>query len=833
MRKRLFLIILSLVLAVSGVSCNATDKSEQTNVQPTVSFWTPYSTEKIMRDVTYSNRQDAPVLKYEMAKNEVEGAQFIITPLSNYKVKSFNVKVSDLICGDNVISKNNISVYLEKYVRITEQINRNNAYGVGFVPDPLLPFDKAVEYNENKIEGVNQGIYVTVKTEKDTVAGTYVGTCKVDIDGKKEFNIPIKVIVWDFAISDEVHTKSLFDIWGGYMMNYELENTPEMYDLYEAALNEYNLSATSLNVQDGTLDEVIEEFIDKAIVATNNSKVTAYDIPTTYFEGINNDALTNRVKLFKAVAKASTEDCCLFDKMVLYFGTMIDEPQLDDDRKALVNPVINSVELSKVQTVEELEEEGFFNTLDKDYAEHLKERILKIPNILTGPYEEEYVDGGATYCPLFDEFSTEEKRAVYADQQQKNGELWWYGCTGPCYPFPTYHLDDHLLGARVLNWMMYDYNIDGNLYWCVNEVDTHSSSIYDEVNPEHMNGDGYLFYPGINYGIRGPIGSMRLQTIRDGIEDYEYIYELEKLTKGLSEYYGEEISAKAMLQSTLDKMYSNVYYSVDNANFYSARSEIADMISSCTAEDKFVSKGIEYIGENATINFNVNKDYTVSVNGQTISGTTCGQGKTYSYTIKMDKAENFFSIVLNKGAESKTYTIDAGGRAVIVADFAKETDVATVKGNGENIIISQVNAESWAGSEDVLKAEINSVFDPENPLDNITYRPELTIKTADIDFDMNKLSSIKVRIYNESGREIKVRFIMRTNTGLENEMLVMNLKSGWNTLNIDGIAEENWSGLNSITRIIFRFDNTENNENKVAMPKQVVYLSQILAQYTR
>ena len=318
-----------------------------------------------------------------------------------------------------------------------------------------------------------------------------------------------------------------------------------------------------------------------------------------------------------------------------------------------------------------------------------------------------------------------------------------------------------------------------------------------------------------------------------GIEDYEYIYELEKLTKGLSEYYGEEISAKAMLQSTLDKMYSNVYYSVDNANFYSARSEIADMISSCTAEEKFVSKGIEYIGENATINFNVNKDYTVSVNGQTISGTTCGQGKTYSYTIKMDKAENFFSIVLNKGAESKTYTIDAGGRAVIVADFAKETDVATVKGNGENIIISQVNAESWAGTEDVLKAEINSVFDPENPLDNITYRPELTIKTADIDFDMNKLSSIKVRIYNESGREIKVRFIMRTNTGLENEMLVMNLKSGWNTLNIDGIAEENWSGLNSITRIIFRFDNTENNENKVAMPKQVVYLSQILAQYTR
>lgn len=829
MKKRIFLIVLSFILALSCVSCNK-DRAKGGG-EPSVTLWTPYATQKIMRDRSYTVT-GSPVLEYEMAKNETEGAQFIITPQNGYKVKSFTVEVSDLTNGSDTISKDDISVYLEKYVLITEQLNANDAYGVGYMPDPLLPFDKAVEYKENTVEGVNQGVYITIKTGKDTAAGTYTGDCKINIDGKN-YTIPIKAEVWDFAITDEVHTRSLFDIWGRYLMNCELENSPEMYDLYEAALNEYGLSATSLNAQGSTMDEIIDDFIEKAIEATENPKVTAYDIPTSYFEGISEEACANRVTLFKEMAKASTEDCCLFDKVILYFGTMIDEPQFDPAREALVNPVIESIELSKTQTIEELEEEGFFNGLDAEYAEHLKERIRKIPNILTGPYEEDYIDGGATYCPLFDEFSTEQDRAIYADQKQKNGELWWYGCTGPCYPWPTYHIDDHLLGARVLNWMMYDYDIDGNLYWCVNEIDTHASSIYDEVNPEHMNGDGYLFYPGVNYGIEGPIGSMRLQTIRDGIEDYEYIYQLELLTQSLSEYYDEEVSAKAMISSILDQMYSNVYYVPDDGNFYSARSEIATVISSCTSDEKFVSKGVEYNGENATVSFNASGDYSVKVNGESINGDKQGEGRTYSYTMKLDKDENVFEIVLSKDGKETTYTVNAGGKTVLVTDFSTEEDAAAVTGNGENITLESVSAADWAGGETALKAIINSVFDPEDPLASLTYRPELTVMTADIGLVLEKLSSVKIRLYNDSGMTIPVSFIMKTNTGIENEMLVMNLLPGWNTINVDGISEANWSGLSSVTRIILRFNNTENNDNQAAMPTQTVYISQILAQYTK
>ena len=52
------------------------------------------------------------------------------------------------------------------------------------------------------------------------------------------------------------------------------------------------------------------------------------------------------------------------------------------------------------------------------------------------------------------------------------------------------------------------------------------------------NGDGYILYPGRKYGIHGPIGTMRLEMIRDGQEDYEYLYILEELLKGYNEKFG-------------------------------------------------------------------------------------------------------------------------------------------------------------------------------------------------------------------------------------------------------------------------------------------------------
>jgi hypothetical protein len=43
-----------------------------------------------------------------------------------------------------------------------------------------------------------------------------------------------------------------------------------------------------------------------------------------------------------------------------------------------------------------------------------------------------------------------------------------------------------------------------------------------------LNGDGLLIYPGLEAGVDGPLASLRLKNIREGAQDFEYLYLLEK-----------------------------------------------------------------------------------------------------------------------------------------------------------------------------------------------------------------------------------------------------------------------------------------------------------------
>ena len=43
-----------------------------------------------------------------------------------------------------------------------------------------------------------------------------------------------------------------------------------------------------------------------------------------------------------------------------------------------------------------------------------------------------------------------------------------------------------------------------------------------EIN-KNIRGDGSLFYPGKKVGVDGPVSSQRLEMIRDGLEDFDYL----------------------------------------------------------------------------------------------------------------------------------------------------------------------------------------------------------------------------------------------------------------------------------------------------------------------
>ena len=72
------------------------------------------------------------------------------------------------------------------------------------------------------------------------------------------------------------------------------------------------------------------------------------------------------------------------------------------------------------------------------------------------------------------------------DRIELSEEVWWYGCVGPRYPFPTYHIPDALMSSRLVHWMQKDWQITGNLYWiCWEETMTENHEFYVEYSYIH------------------------------------------------------------------------------------------------------------------------------------------------------------------------------------------------------------------------------------------------------------------------------------------------------------------------------------------------------------
>ena len=156
----------------------------------------------------------------------------------------------------------------------------------------------------------------------------------------------------------------------------------------------------------------------------------------------------------------------------------------------------------------------------------------------------------------------------------------------------TLSIDDESVKHRLLFWQQKLYNVDGFLYYLVN--DWHGGTYpwkalheTDASYPYNVYGNGILVYNGFKdaegQGYQGterydqlsdksfyayPVGSLRLESVRDGAEDYDYFTLLDKL-------YGEGTSDLIIKQITT----SLGRYSTDAALFNELRIAVGNLIA--------------------------------------------------------------------------------------------------------------------------------------------------------------------------------------------------------------------------------------------------------------
>ncbi len=741
--KKISSFILSAIVLSTGVFSACSKKNE--NNGENVKFWTAPSYVKIYQDIDYSSQEEyssfynADELNVSMFKNEKEGGHVILTP--DYDVQEYTVAVTDLVADNGQkISKENITVYNQKYVDVTFASKAHTNSVLGMVPDAILPFEKAVEYGENTIsKAQNQGIYIEIDS-KGVEQGTYVGNVQITVDGKVR-SVKMTANVWGAEVSEENHLKSSFLLRQKELLDNEKDGTDEMYTKYYEQFLDYRLNITKFTQ---TFEE--EPYIQGLRKYYPDPRISTLHFPRCENGARNGYDYDLAQTWFKKIAELCFEDETNYYSKLYYYLAIIDEPHITktQDKVSTIfkgfavarHTVINELQTNKEsydvsdelfkQVIDGIEnfpllltssynetytyeknklqnyyidyEGNYANYANKDAEGNITEteeefnkryytgnKLYDRPKAEPNP-DEEYVITWVPYMSVYDTEASGERH------ENEHIDEWWYGCNYPTNPYPTYHLDDALLTSRVFSWMAYEHNVVGNLYWRVNYTSEKNSfgvsetveDPYDITNPtQETNGEGMLVYPGMPYGIDGFVPSLRLISIRDGMEEYEILRSTGEKCKELASSVGY---TDFDINTTFSKLYRALYQGAKVTGTASDFSQARELLSrfAMLIENGAMITDVQNKNFSTLVKVYVSSG-TLKVNGAEANFIGKGDGKEYTVEINQTEKENYLDFTLEQGTGNTVFRMFVGGKKQAI-ELAEVSFVGNDKINDNTVV---------------------------------------------------------------------------------------------------------------------------------------------------
>lgn len=851
--KRFIALALGVVSGVSLVACKKKD-SENTTIDD-VEIWSCWATEKVLQDNVeiYDELKQEPNIDVSALRGEVESAQIIMTT-GEKSVSAYDVTTGDLKSTDGtVFAKSNIAVHHEKYVEVAAPAGH---YIVGgYFPDCLVPFENIKAVGENVIAANNnQGLYINFDIPEDQPAGTYTGSLAIEIGGKSKV-IPITLTVGLSGITEETHTLSYFNTsW--FLHRGELDTTQEMFDKYNEFLMDYRLGCTNVLYRaEYHGDAEIQRYAEKACEYAKLEKCCGYNIPRmeraitsadTEFEEIWSE--TGRyadvydpefiyyfdpdyiLKYFRAMAyEGLKQNVDPFEKAV-FKGS--DEPELKKVANYTNRVYIDGYILKKCKQM--MKEELLADTTitDVELRDQIIESMINVPHILAcskllpRDFDLEYED--VVYCPVYSKLETQYQQDSYRIGAEN--DLWWYGTVEPDPPYPSYHIDDTLLSARLLSWMQYDYNIQGNLYWAANNMSYGQNGPYgygfleDYHNRDVISlgtaGDGFVMYPGKKYGVDGPLSTIRLEAIRDGMEEYEFWYYLHEKYAEISKASGVEFDEKTIMKQITAPLYSGSKVSTTNEVFANARTQMISLLDMANSSAKLcIADYYERDGKYVYEVFAAN-GYTPQVAGEhTVTNKDVTGGKIY--TLAVSPSVDGFKMSVEADGASISFGMGMSSSSTVYnAEYFYNNEIIS-KPQGDlsfrrwpEVTLSlvdatSVNANAAAGTK-YIQCAMTAGYQYYHQ--TLEFVDDNTIRKMGTQTD-----KFVMELYNGSQEEmmLDIMFEYSNEENVFTTFITDQFKPGLNSYSVNNMYAMNWAKYGNISRVRIRFYTLDEEGNKV------------------
>jgi hypothetical protein len=447
------------------------------------------------------------------ARNEYEAFQVVIRAPDDAPLANVHVVASDLV-GPGVIPARNVTLYREHYIQVTTP-SPGSPYPPGWWPDALIPFvhpetgaplrGSIPAAPFNIAAGHNQPVWVEIYVPENTPPGFYRGTLAITANTAVPRQIDVTLTVWPFTLPKRTTLRSAFgDLW-----DVSTRHAVDPASLeYHTIARRYFDAMIAHRIMPACPEDTIPRIHEDGTVDTSAShgamthfmdtlEANSWQIP--FGRGLLPDILgADRAYALRYLRT-------LYDYLERHgwaeraFVYMIDEPET----------------ASQYQEIRE------FAALVHEAHPNLRFLVTEQPT----PDDPSFgtLDGSVDiWVPPFSRYDPD----AASLHQARGEEMWSYTALWQCSGCPTWLLDYPLIHYRVPAWISWTSRLQGLLYW--------STTYWPDdpwINPVGWRypGDGILFYPGKPIGFDGPVASVRLKAIRDGMEDYEYLQLLARL----------------------------------------------------------------------------------------------------------------------------------------------------------------------------------------------------------------------------------------------------------------------------------------------------------------
>jgi hypothetical protein len=496
--------------------------------------WAAPTVEKVLKTMV-TPVSEAP-LQISAARGEFEPFQIVIRSPT---LQNLPVNVSAFTNGSAVITTT--TLHRVDYVTITTAGDQFDRFGDW--PDPLWPLNngESVSFPAN----TNQPLWFTVQVPWDAPPGIYHATVTVGAA-----SLPVELEVWNFSLPRETHLLSEWGFdWTSIVDQYRgrVGTTVQAcyWDVVDAFKQDFinhrlipkgvawpaGINAPGgidFNCSTGVLDPNSWGiwgfgYLGGKYIHGQNGFNGGYGFPA--FLGLgpaSNDAANSLPYSFCDINRTGVLGSTQYQTKWKQYLSALDSYLVSANyAQSAYYHIVN-----EPQTLADYAIVGQISALTHAAAPHLHQLLSEQVEPTIYNYPGAKIDIWMPTISNYEPVRSHDRQKNYGEQ------VWWYYLYGDNPPLPNPILMSHPgVEARLTPWLAWAERVDGLLHYSATDWTPNPWTLPNVTGQD--NGDGFFFYPPnktnsqlATCGANGQrlVPSLRWENLRDGMEDYEYLW---------------------------------------------------------------------------------------------------------------------------------------------------------------------------------------------------------------------------------------------------------------------------------------------------------------------